>query len=239
MHLDILQQPVWRRDARLGEVVPPPWFLLPLYPSFTYVAVALKLIVGVKSIPCVQCGEEMVVDIRLHRNLDEGKGWRWRAKGAMLWICLFIYNHWLNRIKKTEIQPLTGQSQHVQPCSACMADKPSYWPWRNLWLWLSGCEYLGLSAASSLRLQLEGRGRKGYGETKGKKSKVCCLTVAIHLIVVKILHSKQLSNFWWNVRRSAKYLRLIIKDYKYLLKVSWWSIQHHFRLFIIIYFAHS
>lgn len=75
--LDISQQPVWRWDARLGEVVPPPWFLLPLYPPLTYdwLAVALKLIVGVESIPCVDCGEEVVVDIGLHRNLDAGKGW--------------------------------------------------------------------------------------------------------------------------------------------------------------------
>lgn len=76
--LDISQQPVWRWDARLGEVVPPPWFLLPLYPPLTHdwLAVALKLIVGVESIPCVDCGEEVVVDVGLHRNLDAGKGWR-------------------------------------------------------------------------------------------------------------------------------------------------------------------
>lgn len=76
MRLDISQQPVGRWDARLGEVVPPPWFLLPLYPSFTYVclAVALELIVGVESIPRVHCGEEVVIDIRLHGNLDVGQG---------------------------------------------------------------------------------------------------------------------------------------------------------------------
>lgn len=76
MRLDISQQPVWRWDARLGEVVPPPWFLLLLYPSFTYVrlAVALELIVGVESIPRVHCGEEVVVDIRLHGSLDVGQG---------------------------------------------------------------------------------------------------------------------------------------------------------------------
>lgn len=72
-------------------------------------------------------------------------------------------NHWLNRIMRRKIQPLPGQSRHVQPCSCCEADKPSYWPWRNPWQWLSWCEYQGLAAASSLHLQLEGRGREGRG----------------------------------------------------------------------------
>lgn len=53
MCLDISQQPVRGRDARLGEVVPPPWLLLALHLSFacTWIVVALKLIVGVESIP--------------------------------------------------------------------------------------------------------------------------------------------------------------------------------------------
>lgn len=73
MPLEISQQPVGRRDARLGEVVPPPRFLLALYPSCAHdwFTVALKLIVGVEAIPRVYCGKEVVVDVRLQGDLDE------------------------------------------------------------------------------------------------------------------------------------------------------------------------
>lgn len=55
MPLHSSQQPLWWCDTRLGKVVPPPWFFFPLYSSFNYIwiTVALKLMVGVKSLPCV------------------------------------------------------------------------------------------------------------------------------------------------------------------------------------------
>lgn len=84
MCLDSSQQPIWRRDARLREVVPPPRFLLTLYPSLSYnwFTVAFKLVVGVKTIPSVYCWEEVVVEIRLYRNLN-GRRERWRVDMRM------------------------------------------------------------------------------------------------------------------------------------------------------------
>lgn len=69
--LYIFQQPVWRWHARLGEVVPPPRLLLPLY-SFlgdNWLAMALELVIGVKSIPAVCHGEEVVIYVWLHGKL--------------------------------------------------------------------------------------------------------------------------------------------------------------------------
>lgn len=154
MCLDTSQQPVWRCDARLGEVVPPPRFLLPLYPSLPGIdfPVALKLVVGVESIPWVNHGEEVVVNIRLHRNLDEKNsevevtGWWSRMLGKIYSRC----------------KPSPKQSRRVRPCSGYEADEPSCWPWSSPWLWLSGCECQGSAAASSLHLQLkqwEGKNR--------------------------------------------------------------------------------
>lgn len=71
MRLDISQQPVWRRDTRLGKVVPPPGFLLPLDSSGIWITVPLKLVVGVKSLPRVHRGEKVIVYIGLHGNLDQ------------------------------------------------------------------------------------------------------------------------------------------------------------------------
>lgn len=77
MHLGSSQQPVWRWDTRLGKVVPPPRFLLPLYTSRIWIIVTLKLVVGVKSVPRVHRGEEVIVDIGLYGNLDEVEDKRW------------------------------------------------------------------------------------------------------------------------------------------------------------------
>lgn len=77
MHLDSSQQPVWRWDTRLGKVVPPPRFLLPLYSSRIWITVMPKLVVGVKCLPCAHVGEEVIVYIGLHGNLDEVEDKRW------------------------------------------------------------------------------------------------------------------------------------------------------------------
>lgn len=61
---------MWRRDTRLGKVVPPPRLLFPLYSSCIWITVTLKLVVGVKPVPCVHRGEEVVVYVGLHGNLD-------------------------------------------------------------------------------------------------------------------------------------------------------------------------
>lgn len=71
--LDSPQQPVWRGDPRLGKVVPPPGFLLPLHPSCISIAVPLKLVVGVESLPRLHSGEKVVVDVGFHGHLDEVK----------------------------------------------------------------------------------------------------------------------------------------------------------------------
>lgn len=77
MCLDSSQQPVWRWDTRLGKVVPPPRFLLPLCFCRIWITVTLKLVVGVKSLPRVHRREEVIVYIGLYGNLDEVEDRTW------------------------------------------------------------------------------------------------------------------------------------------------------------------
>lgn len=133
MHLDISQQPVRWWDARLGEVVPPPWLLLALYISIgcMWIVVALELIVGVKSIPRVHRGEEVVVDVGLHRDLGEGEEHQWEEE---------ILSRYTVDIQTASLNPLDlsqvsiWEGGHKSICESSLGKEKKTWKWLDNFL---------------------------------------------------------------------------------------------------------
>jgi len=107
---DAPQQPVWRWDAGLGEVGPPPRFLLALHPSLADVplAVALEVVVRVEPIPRVHRGEEVVVDVRLDGNLGGGEDGD-DGNVFVMWCCRWKWAGMMNVEWNEETNLLQGE----------------------------------------------------------------------------------------------------------------------------------